>query len=109
MQRSKMGAERSREAANGRIRASNWADTYAVDNHSHLHSNMQVMYVCICNAVTERTIREAARTGVRTLAELSRRTGCADCCGSCADLAREIIEETHRTRTLDLPLVAIAA
>jgi len=67
------------------------------------------MYVCICNAVSERTIREAARTGVRTLAELSRRTGCADCCGSCADLASEILEETHRTRTLDLPLVAIAA
>lgn len=67
------------------------------------------MYVCICNAVTERTIREAARTGVRTLTELSRRTGCADCCGSCADLANQILEETHRTRTLDLPLVAIAA
>ena len=67
------------------------------------------MYVCICNAVTERMIREAARTGVRTLTELSRRTGCADCCGSCADLASEILEETHRTRTLDLPLVAIAA
>jgi bacterioferritin-associated ferredoxin len=67
------------------------------------------MYVCLCNAVTERTIREAARTGVRTLTELSRRTGCADCCGSCADLASEILEETHRTRTLDLPLVAIAA
>jgi bacterioferritin-associated ferredoxin len=67
------------------------------------------MYVCICNAVTERTIRDAAKSGVRTLTELSRRTGCADCCGSCADLAREIIEETHGTRTLDLPLVAIAA
>jgi len=81
----------------------------SVDNHSHLHSNIPAMYVCICNAVTERTIREAARTGVRTLTELSRRTGCADCCGSCADLASEILEETHRTRTLDLPLVAIAA
>jgi bacterioferritin-associated ferredoxin len=66
------------------------------------------MYVCICNAVTERSIREAAVAGVRTLPELSRRTGCADCCGSCADLASEILEETHRARTLDLPL-AIAA
>ena len=45
------------------------------------------MYVCICNAVTERTIREAAASGVRTLSELSRRTGCSDCCGTCADLA----------------------
>ena len=67
------------------------------------------MYVCICNAVTERAVREAARSGVRTLSELSRRTGCADCCGSCADLASEILDETHRSRTLDLPLIAIAA
>jgi len=67
------------------------------------------MYVCICNAVTERTIREAAESGVRTMSELSRRTGCADCCGSCADLANEILAEAHRTRTFDLPLTAIAA
>jgi bacterioferritin-associated ferredoxin len=67
------------------------------------------MYVCICNAVTERAVREAAHSGVRTLAELSRRTGCADCCGSCADLASEILADTHRSRTLDLPLIAIAA
>ena len=55
------------------------------------------------------TIREAAEAGVRTLAELSRRTGCGDCCGSCVDLAREILDQTHRSRTLDLPLIAIAA
>ncbi len=67
------------------------------------------MYVCLCNAVTERAIREAANEGVRTLAELSRRTGCADCCGTCADLAEEILEDTNRTRTLDLSLIAIAA
>ncbi|MET0231156.1 MAG: (2Fe-2S)-binding protein [Rhodanobacteraceae bacterium] len=66
------------------------------------------MYVCICNAVTERAIREAAASGVRTLSELSRRTGCADCCGSCSDLANEILAEAHGTRTLNLPL-AIAA
>ena len=67
------------------------------------------MYVCICNAVTERTIREAAASGVRTLSELSRRTGCSDSCGSCADVASAILADAHRTRTLDLPLVAIAA
>ena len=68
------------------------------------------MYVCICNAVTERTIRDAARAGVRTLDELSRRTGCGDCCGSCADLASEILADTRRAaRTLDLPLIAAAA
>jgi len=67
------------------------------------------MYVCICNAVTERAVREAAQSGVRTVAELRHRTGCGDCCGSCVDLASEILDETHSSRTLDLPLIAIAA
>jgi bacterioferritin-associated ferredoxin len=67
------------------------------------------MYICICNAITERAIREAAADGVRTLAELAQRTGCGDCCGNCVDLAAEILAETRRSRTLDLPLVPIAA
>lgn len=79
-----------------------------VDNHSHLHFNT-AMYVCICNAITERAIREAAVDGVRTLAELTQRTGCGDCCGTCVDLAADILAEAHRSRTLDLPLIAIAA
>lgn len=66
------------------------------------------MYVCICNAVTERSIREEARTGAHTFAELQRRTGCGDCCGSCEDLAREILGDGV-ARPLDLPLIAAAA
>jgi bacterioferritin-associated ferredoxin len=67
------------------------------------------MYVCICNAVTDRTIREAASTGVRSFAELRARTGCGDCCGSCEDVAREILDTAVAPRVLDLPLIAVAA
>ena len=67
------------------------------------------MYVCICNAVTERAVREAAKNGVRTVAELSRRTGCAGNCGTCSDLAQQILDDTHAARPLDLPQIAVAA
>jgi bacterioferritin-associated ferredoxin len=67
------------------------------------------MYVCICNAVTDRTIREAAAAGVHSFAELRSRTGCGDCCGSCEDVAREILDTTPRGRVLNLPLIASAA
>jgi bacterioferritin-associated ferredoxin len=67
------------------------------------------MYVCICNAVTDHSIRAAAREGVRTFAELRQSTGCGDCCGSCEDLAREILDEAVRPRILDLPVLSIAA
>lgn len=71
------------------------------------------MYVCICNAVTEKTIREAAAAGVRSLAELTRVTGCSGECGSCADLAEEVLRDAlargRRRMPFDLPLVAQAA
>ena len=69
------------------------------------------MYVCICNAVTEKMIRQAAAEGVRSLGELTRRTGCSGDCGSCADLAEEVLRDAHRrTRVaFRLPLVAQAA
>ncbi len=68
------------------------------------------MYVCICNAITDRSIREAAREGASTFAELQRRTGCSDCCGSCEDLARGIFEEAVSAhRSFGLPLIAAAA
>ena len=67
------------------------------------------MYVCICNAVTDRSIREAASAGVRSFSELRARTGCGDCCGSCEDLAREILDAAAKPRVLDLPLMAVAA
>ena len=66
------------------------------------------MYVCICNAVTDRTIRDAAASGARTFADVRRRTGCADCCGNCEDLAREIFDAASFARTPDLTLIAVA-
>lgn len=69
------------------------------------------MYVCICNAVTDRAIREAAVSGVASFADVRGSTGCSDCCGSCEDLARSIFDEARaqQARPLDLPLFARAA
>lgn len=52
------------------------------------------MYVCICNAVTDKDIRRAASNGADTLYELQDRLGVATCCGSCADQAKTILDET---------------
>lgn len=57
------------------------------------------MYVCICHGITDRAIRRAAASGARSLADLTAMTGIASGCGSCADLARELLEESQ-----ELPL-----
>lgn len=67
------------------------------------------MYVCICNAVTENMIRRAASEGAKTLADLTRTTGCAGGCGSCAELAEQVLRQARRQRPFSVPLVAQAA
>ncbi|MCC7326711.1 MAG: (2Fe-2S)-binding protein [Burkholderiales bacterium] len=51
------------------------------------------MYVCVCNAVTDREIRDAVKRGVRTLGDLSATLGVATCCGRCTDCAQQVLAE----------------
>jgi len=55
------------------------------------------MYVCVCQAVTDRQIREAATGGARTLRDLRRELGIARECGNCATCARDYLREVHAT------------
>ena len=65
------------------------------------------MYVCICNGVTDRQIREAAGSGVRSMAELTMRTGCGASCGSCVETATAILEATPPERNaFSVPMLA---
>lgn len=50
------------------------------------------MYVCLCNGVTEREIRQAAQAGCESMAELTMRTGCGASCGCCVPTAIAILE-----------------
>ena len=53
------------------------------------------MYVCICNAVTDKQIRKAAAGGVDNLYELREKLGVSANCGSCADHASSILDEAN--------------
>lgn len=47
------------------------------------------MYVCLCKAVTERQIREAATQGAHSLKDLKHMLGVASECGKCAAEAKD--------------------
>ena len=51
------------------------------------------MYVCICNAITDKQIRQAAEAGVEDLWGLQRELGVAAGCGSCKEMASGILRE----------------
>ena len=67
------------------------------------------MYVCICNGVTDKDIRQAAEAGVRTVAELTMRTGAGANCGSCLDMAADLLAAARpRDAGFELPVLQAA-
>lgn len=76
---------------------------------------MRGMYICMCNAVTDRDIRRAVADGVRTFAQLQQRTRCSTTCGCCMSEARACFKDALRVeeagadaRPLELPAFAAA-
>lgn len=59
------------------------------------------MYVCVCNAVTDREIVERVRSGARTLESIRIELGVTSGCGQCVECASALIEQT--LRALDDP------
>lgn len=50
------------------------------------------MYVCICAAVTDRQLRQAARDGACTLDDLAVQLGVGAGCGCCRETAQELLD-----------------
>ncbi len=63
------------------------------------------MYVCICNAITDKQIRKAAESGVQDLWGLQRELGVAVGCGACKEMASEILLESREAHALGEPVV----
>ncbi|WP_076744597.1 (2Fe-2S)-binding protein [Sphingomonas jeddahensis] len=51
------------------------------------------MVVCVCNAIRECQVREAARAGSTTACQAYRKLGLQPKCGQCTPFARAIIDE----------------
>ncbi len=51
------------------------------------------MVVCVCNAIRERDVRQAARCGANTACQAYRQLGCQAKCGQCVPFARAIIDD----------------
>jgi bacterioferritin-associated ferredoxin len=54
---------------------------------------MSRMYICICNAITDRQVRECAAEGARSVDELAMKLGVGAGCGRCRECAAELLSE----------------
>ena len=52
------------------------------------------MYICLCNAITEREIVQAAELGDRTPRDLAHGLGVGLGCGRCVSCAKTLLVET---------------
>ncbi len=53
------------------------------------------MYICVCQAVTDREIHQAARNGAKTLKDLRRDLGVGVDCGRCVSCARQCLKSVR--------------
>lgn len=56
------------------------------------------MIVCVCNAITEDEVRQAARAGATSPDKAYAHLGCEPHCGCCLDYAQELIEQERAKR-----------
>lgn len=66
------------------------------------------MYVCICQAVTDREIHQAARNGARTLRDLRRDLGIGVDCGRCVSCARQCLKSAREDSQESLQILVPA-
>ncbi|TVZ38815.1 bacterioferritin-associated ferredoxin [Alteromonadaceae bacterium 2753L.S.0a.02] len=59
------------------------------------------MYVCLCNAVTEKHVAEAIANGARCMKDLRARLGVTKTCGRCAQCASECLRNSVETKDCD--------
>jgi bacterioferritin-associated ferredoxin len=53
------------------------------------------LYICICNGITERQVRDCAHGGARTIEDLGWALGVGTNCGRCRDCASELLSDVH--------------
>ena len=58
------------------------------------------MIVCVCNRLTEREVRDAARSGCATSEAAYASLGCEVQCGCCLDYSEELIASEKGKRPL---------
>ena len=64
------------------------------------------VYVCVCNSVTDRQIREAVESGCESMAALRSELKIATCCGKCESCARQMLNECLAGATWDWDLLS---
>lgn len=51
------------------------------------------MYICICHEVTDREIKQAAKSGASSMNDLRNSLNVGTSCGRCSDCVKDILKD----------------
>lgn len=54
------------------------------------------MYVCICNAVTDKQLQEAISQGANNLRDLRHQLGVVSSCGKCGRCVQKMLQQSRQ-------------
>lgn len=66
------------------------------------------MYICICNALTDRHVRSAASAGAVSVDEVFRECNCAARCGTCKGFIKKLLVQKPAPDRRDANTLALA-
>ena len=64
------------------------------------------MYVCVCNAVTEKQLKQAITEGAITTGQLRQKLDAPQQCGSCDDCLEDYLAQAYMFTSTGLEAVA---
>ncbi|MBS9782158.1 MAG: (2Fe-2S)-binding protein [Gammaproteobacteria bacterium] len=63
------------------------------------------MYICLCHAVTDSTIKKAIDNGASSVQDLKDELNVATCCGRCLNEVNEIMENHMKKQSNNEPVI----
>jgi bacterioferritin-associated ferredoxin len=66
-----------------------------LDDNDSYYTRSKHLYICICNAITERQVRDCARSGASSVDQLASELGVGSGCGRCLECAVDLLREMH--------------
>lgn len=67
------------------------------------------MYVCVCNAVSDKAIKQAVQQGHDTFEAIQCELGVGTCCGRCKPFAQEFIQQCVDKQQKSFPAYYVEA
>lgn len=77
--------------------------------NNHSSKALIIMYVCLCNKVTDKQLKQAVANGSHSIIALQHSLAIGTNCGGCLDMAKSLLSESLNELVANNPDIYYAA